>query len=190
LGKILNLKTVYNIDQWIDIIGYDYPYQVNCIGVIRLLERKTCEQSQNRKDRKKSLPGRILNQRIRAGYFSVVLRKNKKSVDCVVHRFVAKYFVTNPKKLPEVNHIDGNKTNNVYTNLEWTDTRGNTTHAYNIGLAKSGERSASAKLTDNQVLKIKNLRGIISGAELGRKYGVCKGTIYNIWSGLSWKRVK
>ena len=55
-----------------------------------------------------------------------------------VHRLVAKYYVENPNPLEYdiVNHKDGNKLNNHYTNLEWCDISINTQHAYDSGLIK------------------------------------------------------
>ena len=55
-----------------------------------------------------------------------------------VHRLVALYFVENPKPLEYdiVNHKDGNKLNNHYTNLEWRNISINTQHAYDNGLIK------------------------------------------------------
>jgi len=54
-----------------------------------------------------------------------------------VHRLVAVTFLPNPKKYDQVNHIDGDKTNNAVDNLEWTDSYGNMTHAVNTGLTKN-----------------------------------------------------
>ena len=65
----------------------------------------------------------------RTGYLSVCLKPNGRQgkVKCLkVHILVAKAFIPNPENKSCVNHIDANKENNVYTNLEWC------TYSYNI----------------------------------------------------------
>ena len=67
------------------------------------------------------------------GYFRVGIGHSN---PCYVHRLVAETFLktsNNPKAI-EVNHIDGCKTNNHYSNLEWTTTHQNVQHAWRIGL--------------------------------------------------------
>lgn len=68
------------------------------------------------------------------GYKQCNLYKDGKKKYVRVHRLVAELFVPNPNNLPQVNHIDGNKLNNHYTNLEWVNNSQNTKHAFDNGL--------------------------------------------------------
>lgn len=74
------------------------------------------------------------------GYLEVNLWKNGKPKRCSVHRLVAQTFIPNPDNLPEVNHIDENKTNNRVSNLEWKNHRDNCNHG------TRNERSAKARI--------------------------------------------
>lgn len=72
-----------------------------------------------------------LNQNILVGgydkdkYRQVTLTYNKKQYNRRICRLVAKAFIPNPDNLPQVNHKDENKCNDVYTNLEWCDAKYN-----------------------------------------------------------------
>lgn len=59
------------------------------------------------------------------GYLKVGLRKNRERKMCYVHRLVAQTFIPNSDNLPEINHIDEDKTNNKVSNLEWCDRKYN-----------------------------------------------------------------
>ena len=86
--------------------------------------------------------GNILRQRkSRKGYMTVAVRpdgKWSKSKCFRVHREVAKAFIPNPNNKPQVNHIDGNKTNNKATNLEWMTHKENQQHAIDNNLVDYG----------------------------------------------------
>jgi hypothetical protein len=82
------------------------------------------------------------------GYYTVGLQINKKKKMFFVHRLVAEYFIAPKKDNLQVNHIDGNKANNDFRNLEWVTPSQNTKHAYNNGLNKNvikGIKKANSK---------------------------------------------
>jgi hypothetical protein len=57
----------------------------------------------------------------RDGYFIVVLSKNEKTKTKRISRLVAETFIDNPNNFTTVDHIDRNRTNNIYTNLRWAN---------------------------------------------------------------------
>lgn len=71
------------------------------------------------------------------GYLRVTTKYKGKSRNAVVHRLLAIAFIPNPNQLPQVNHIDGIKTNNSIDNLEWCTNQDNSDHANSSGLRDS-----------------------------------------------------
>lgn len=73
------------------------------------------------------------------GYLYITLWKNGANRGYRHARLVGKYFVNNenPNKFNVINHIDGNKTNDHPSNLEWTDISGNTKHAFDNKLIRN-----------------------------------------------------
>ena len=76
-----------------------------------------------------SKTGRLLKSGYtNGGYRKVNLRSNGVAVNARVHRLVAENFLPNTDGKTQVNHIDGDKTNNRVTNLEWCDAKYNTNY--------------------------------------------------------------
>ena len=71
-----------------------------------------------------------------SGYECVTLYKDGVPKKYLVHRLVASSFIPIIESMDQVNHIDGNKLNNMLINLEWTNRSLNQKHAYDIGLQK------------------------------------------------------
>lgn len=102
---------------WKDIEGCP-NYQVSNFGRVRSLPRPKTK-------------GGILTQRKNnCGYLKVYFMIEGKGKLVSVHRLVAKAFINNPKNLPQVNHIDGNKENNNVDNLEWCTAKSNSLHRF------------------------------------------------------------
>ena len=96
---------------WRNIDGYDGRYAVSTWGRVR------------------GISGILKPYTTSKGYLKVGLMKNGKSEKHRIHRLVANAFLPNPHKLPEVNHIDGNKKNNSISNLEWVSGKENIAHS-------------------------------------------------------------
>ena len=123
---------------WKDIPKYDGLYQINIYGEVRSLERKVLGA---KGQCQRIAYGKIKKQTLRAnGYYAVGLWKDNKQKIEYIHRLVAIVFIPNPNNLSEINHIDGNKTNNKIENLEWCDGSHNVQHAYDTGLNSKAKK--------------------------------------------------
>ncbi len=131
---------------------------------------------------------KILTPVINNGYAYVMLKHNGKYKHYAIHRLVTEAFIPNPDNKPEVNHIDGDKSNNVVYNLEWCTGKENKIHAYNTGLSVRGERHTSSKLTTEDVLEIRKLKGLPL-IELSERFGVTKMCISKIQNNKTWKHL-
>ena len=101
-----------------------------------------------------NITGKELSQRLASnGYFRVNLRTGKekyeKPTTCSVHRLIAEAFLKKEINKNTVNHIDGNKTNNCVTNLEWCTAKENTDHAYETGLLVARKGMTEARYRAN-----------------------------------------
>ena len=115
------------MEEWKTVIvnGEVYNnYMVSNLGRIKSL-------SYNRTKQEKTL-----KQSQQKGYLYVKLAKNGEMKSEIVHRLIAKTFISNPKNKPQVNHKDGNKLNNSVSNLEWCTNGENQKHAFNNGLKR------------------------------------------------------
>lgn len=118
--------TSWDNEEWRDVCGYEGRYEVSNLGRVRSLARLVNRQNWT----SFQLPGRILRPRsTRKGYLIVALCRESKQKNFTVHRLVAKAFIPNPSDLPEVNHRNGDKTDNRVENLEWVTAAENVKHS-------------------------------------------------------------
>ncbi|WP_301067264.1 NUMOD4 domain-containing protein [uncultured Duncaniella sp.] len=89
----------------------------------------------------------------------------------------------------QVNHMDGVTTHSYLMNLEWCSPQYNTQHAYRTGLAKSGEDSYRATITEQQAIQIMDLLDAgVKPTKIARQMNVSVPTVAGIKAGLSWKK--
>lgn len=172
---------------WKDIKGYEGLYQVSDLGRVKSLP-KLC----GRVFRKE----RILKQSFTSdGYLRVRLLHYDKDVTRTVHRLVMDHFQPNDNSKMTVNHIDGDKTNNKLSNLEWIDRGEQMVHAYKLGLkkAKRGCSNRHAKLTAEDVRYIRRVYKRQSTefgtVALAKKFGVTNVVIGKVVRGETYKDV-
>ena len=111
------------------------------------------------------------------GYKTVHLSNDKGRRLCLIHRLVMVVF--NPiETTMDVNHKDGNKSNNTLSNLEWVTKSENTRHAHKTGLFASRN-----KLSIEQVKYIKSKKVPGSALSLAKEFNVQRSVIYKIWNG-------
>lgn len=125
------------------------------------------------------------------GYLKVVLSctDNNGRHRFSVHRLVLENFnpVSNMRQL-QVNHIDGDKTNNSLDNLEWVTCKENIAHAINNNLR--AEINGSAKLTEAQVIEIYNRSNNgESNISLGKEFSLHPDSIGKIKNKKTWKEL-
>lgn len=104
--------------KWIPIKGYEGYYEISSLGQIRNNRKVILKTYKNN-----------------SGYECLKLYKDSNKKSYLVHRLVALTFLNN--ELNEVNHKDGDKFNNMVTNLEWVTRSENTQHALENGLYNS-----------------------------------------------------
>ena len=115
-------------ERWLPIPNYEGYYEVSDLGNVRSVRYNHFGNV---------VYSKILKPAIKArGYVGVVLSKQNVTKNHLIHRLVATTFLPNDECLPEVNHLDGNKTNNTVDNLQWSTSSDNLYHAYDTGLKR------------------------------------------------------
>ena len=154
-------------EEYRDVVGFEEYFQVSNLGnVFSKRSNRILKQSTNG-----------------AGYRTFTTKiggRNGSDHHFSVHRLVTEAFIPNPEGKPFVNHIDGCKTNNVVSNLEWVTAKENSAHAWSTGLR-------NRKLTAEQVREIRASN--LSQRKLGEIYGLSHVNIGRIKRRESYKDV-
>ena len=153
----------------------DYPnYEISNIGKVKSI-------NYNKE--------RILKLQNMNGYNRVGLSVNGVVTLFLVHRLVALAFIDNIHNYSFINHINGIKDDNRVENLEWCTSVENLNHALdnNLRIMPNGEKHHKSKLTEVQVLEIRN--SCLSQKELTILYNVKQPLISAIINRKKWKHI-
>ncbi len=167
---------------WKDIVGYEGLYQISNLGNVKSLAK--CYVCGNHNSVRVN-DEKILKPNNALGYLQVGLQKNSVRTIFKVHRLVANAFIENPFEKPFVNHINGVKTDNTVSNLEWCTSKENTLHSYKIGLQVAPKGSDSHLFGKKGILNIRTkiILNTITGIyyygleEAAKAHGFNKGSL-------------
>jgi len=195
-----------NSEVWKEICGFDGNYLVSNYGRVKSTF-KVIERSDGTSHTRVS---KVLKPATDArGYLRVAMSHKGRLITKKVHRLVAIAFIENKLNYPQVNHIDCNKKNNHFSNLEWVTNSQNIKHAIDNGLikmqysseerrqhvnttVKKGSLNGFSKLTEDQVREIRRdyIPFKVTRKMLADKYGVDFTTIKDVVNNRRWKHVK
>lgn len=158
---------------WKWIPNYEGLYQISSFGRVKSFQNKQVKINK---------PNLSVH-----GYLQAALRKDNRYNYFLVSRLVATCFIPNPKNLPQVDHADAHKFNNHISNLEWVTGFENQRRAVITGAKPSGENSHKAKLTNEQVIYIRENHDGFLLKQLAEKFNVTETTISEIQLGKTFK---
>lgn len=135
---------------WKDVIGYEGKYKISNYGKVKSLDRII----KNKNNIIRKLKGKILKNQLDTHGYNIVFFGRRKSK--YIHILVAESFIGKRTKTC-IDHIDGNKLNNYYKNLEYVSKKENNIRAKNLGIMAIGSRKNQSKLNEKDVYNIKLL---------------------------------
>lgn len=156
----------------------EFPFvEANQFGEIRTKDRVVTD----RNGRKLHIKERVLKQQLLPnGYLYVHINVNGKIFNRYVHRIVACSHLPNPDNLPEVNHIDCDRTNNRLDNLEFCTHQENIAYCVKSGRWVNNNPGKPVYAVDLETGKVFRFE---SQAEAGRQLGVSQGHIGDVLRG-------
>lgn len=182
-----------NIEGEVWMPFYDGKYYASSFGRIKTVRNVAIRNKGNKKigeTIKESIRHQFISMR---GYLHCRFNVNGATINHNSHYVIALAFHKKGANDTQVNHIDGNKLNNIPSNLEWCTSSQNILHGIKNGLSyQVGERHHKAKLKTEQVLEIRDKykTGNFTQTGLANEYGVSQSVVWKIIVNKSWSHVK
>lgn len=183
IEKMSNIK-------WYPVVlnGVNYNHFVSADGqVLR------CGGYENTKRGPVYYPERLLTPYLgKDGNLQVTMRYNGKPSTHYVHTLVATAFIPNIKNQINVRHIDGNKLNNNYKNLEWSSPKGISLKEMERRIKKERNlKSDHFKYSEDDIRNVCKLleENTLTMKEISKLTGVHPQMVSNLKRGASWKHI-
>jgi len=174
---------------WMPVIGFEGFYEVSNFGEVRSLERLGVHSCRWGNALMKFPAKKMSISTSKNGYQCVKLKlPGEKPKHCLVHRLVmAAHVGLPPSESHQVNHIDGDKKNNLISNLEYCSSHQNLRHCIDVLGKKRGE-GMPHKVTEAGVRAIRSDKRMLK--EIARDYGVTMAAISSIKTRRNWAHVE
>jgi hypothetical protein len=158
--------------------------EVSSLGRVRTLDRAAPSMRAHQPTQTRA--GKVLSPWLaKVGYLCVSIKEGGKRPKYLVHRLVAAAFCEGFAPGLSVNHIDGNKLNNLPENLEWVTLARNTALSWETG--QSTAEAHATKLSPASASEIKaRLRNGDAPVAIAADYGVSSSLVYAIKIGKRW----
>jgi len=174
------------MEEWRDVVGFEGLYQVSDLGRIKSL-RRVIHRVRPAGAYKVVWPEKILKTSTTCdGYLRVPISKDGVRFTVALHRVVAIAFLPNPNNLPEVDHLNGVRTDCSARNLDWVTGLENKRRAVERGTSPAGERNGRAKLTQEIAEQIRAAWPATPQRQLAARFGVSKAAVYFVLKGKTW----
>jgi DNA-binding transcriptional regulator YiaG len=168
-------------EEWRPVVEFPEWYEVSNFGRVRRVA-----PSGNQHGGLPMIPNHA------APYPFVALSIGARQLSCSVHVLVAAAFIGACPEGKEVNHINGVKTDNRVSNLEYLTHPENVRHSREAGLVNNlrGSEVPTAKLDEEKVREIVRLRGTgLTQKQVAARFGVKRATVASIDQGVTWRHV-
>jgi hypothetical protein len=170
---------------WKPVLGYEDRYLVSNLGRVKSISRVFYHIGRWGKIHKSIRYEKLIKQTFTGDYLRINgCIKNTYKLK-LVHRLVAESFIPNPKNKPQVNHINGIKSDNRVENLEWCTRSENLIHAFKTGLcvAKKGFENKKSKPISQFTKEGVWVKDWAGAREVGRLTNMLQGNISGALSG-------
>lgn len=172
----------FESESWKPVRGYEGLYEVSDMGRVRAL---FCAGNFHK-------PGRILKPWItRNGYIQIhLMRPGEKRKGVCIHRLMLEAFVGPRPEGCEVRHLNGQRSNNVLSNLSWGTHKQNSEDSRRLGTMAIGERAGCSKLAENDVVIIREWYGLgIPIYIIASVFEIDRTSVWQIATRKSWRHL-
>lgn len=171
---------------WKPVVNFDGLYEISTNGRLRSLDHFVINRYKIDRRRSKIRSARC------SRYLTTTLFKDGKRFHFLLHRLVALAFIPNPLNLSQVNHKNGDKSDNRSENLEWVSPKENTKHALDNNLRHPAKGDAHYNRRLNSAI-VREMRSLFaagkSSGDVSKIYNVPVGTVLDIKCRRTWKHL-